>query len=193
MIGNDIVDLKAAAGETNWRRKGFLEKVFSARERELLSPDRDQHKIVWLLWSMKEAAYKARQRRFNMARSLDWQSLECSLGQITSEGASGEVKAGGKRYFTVSEISSEKIHTCAIVSEKQPLKNWIFETSSEKAKQQLLITIAEHFSVPVKELAFLKNQLGVPYISLRDKPLFDQFSFSDHGRFAAFSLSLRMS
>lgn len=193
MIGNDVVDLKAAAKESNWRRKGFLEKVFTARERETLSSFEDQHLMVWLLWSMKEAAYKARQRQFSLSRSLDWHSLECSIEKITPEKASGEVRIGGISYFTDSDITSERVHTSAGNQKNIPFKNEVFEASSEAVKKELLRCTANFLSLPVKELSFRKNSYGVPCISSDNRKIFDQFSFSDHGRFAAFSLSLRYS
>lgn len=193
MIGNDVVDLKAAAKESNWRRKGFLDKVFTAREQEALSSFEDQDLLVWLLWSMKEAAYKARQRQFGLSRSLIWHSLECKIEEITSEKASGEVKVGGISYFTVSDITSERVHTSAGNHKNIPFQNEVFKTSSEAVKKELLRCTANFFSLPVQDLSFRKNLYGVPYISYDNRKIFDQFSFSDHGRFAAFSLSLRYS
>ena len=32
MIGNDIIDLDVAKTESNWKRKGFLDKIFTANE-----------------------------------------------------------------------------------------------------------------------------------------------------------------
>ncbi len=193
MIGNDVVDLQVAAVETNWRRKGFLEKVFSVREREILSLARDPHQMVWLLWSMKEAAYKARQRQLNLPRSLNWHSLECRLVELTSGKASGEVIVEERKYFTASEITSERIHTSAGNLKNSVFKNVILEQPSEVAKKELLRHTADSFFLPVKELVFTKNQHGIPYISYKNQPIFHSFSFSDHGRFSAFSLSLIMS
>ena len=36
MVGNDIVDLKRAALESNWQRKGFLNKVFTPSEKQYI-------------------------------------------------------------------------------------------------------------------------------------------------------------
>lgn len=138
MIGNDVVDLKAAENESNWRRKGFLKKVFTDRERDLFSSFEDQHLMVWLLWSMKEAAYKARQRQFGLSRSLDWHSLECSIEKITFKNAFGEVKVGGISYFTASDITSERVHTSAGIHKNIPFKNEVLKTSSEAVKKELL-------------------------------------------------------
>lgn len=193
MIGNDVVDLKTAAVESNWRRKGYLEKIFSPRERALLSSGGDLHSTVWLLWSMKEAAYKAWQRQFHLPRSINWHAFECSLDRVSSGKASGKVGVGERKYFTASEITSEMVHTSARNTKTIPLKNGIFEASSPKTKKEFLQQIAKLKSIPFEDLSLQKNLHGIPYISYNNRVLPYNFSFSDHGRFSAFSLSLIMS
>ena len=58
MIGNDIIDLSLAKTQSNWQRKGFLEKLFSNDEQQLILEASNSFEMVWRLWSMKEAAYK---------------------------------------------------------------------------------------------------------------------------------------
>ena len=58
MIGNDIIDLSLAKTASNWQRKGFLEKQFTANEQQLILEAPNSFVMVWRLWSMKEAAYK---------------------------------------------------------------------------------------------------------------------------------------
>ena len=58
MIGNDIVDLKLASIQSNWQRKGFLNKVFTKKEQTLILNASNSFEMVWLLWSIKESAYK---------------------------------------------------------------------------------------------------------------------------------------
>jgi len=62
MIGNDVVDLVLARKESNWKRKGFLNKLFTTFEQNLIQEARNQEEMVWMLWSIKESAYKAYQR-----------------------------------------------------------------------------------------------------------------------------------
>ena len=57
MIGNDIVDLKRITA--NWKRPRFLDKTFTLGEQVYIQNSKNKHQMVWLLWSMKEAAYKA--------------------------------------------------------------------------------------------------------------------------------------
>lgn len=62
MIGNDVVDLILARKESNWKRKGFLNKLFTTAEQELISNATNPEEMVWMLWSIKESVYKAYQR-----------------------------------------------------------------------------------------------------------------------------------
>ena len=62
MIGNDVVDLILARKESNWKRKGFLNKLFTTTEQELISNATNLEEMVWMLWSIKESVYKAYQR-----------------------------------------------------------------------------------------------------------------------------------
>ena len=56
MIGNDIVDLALAEKESNWKRKGFIDKIFTPQEQSLIKTSINQEIIIWNLWSRKEAA-----------------------------------------------------------------------------------------------------------------------------------------
>ncbi len=193
MIGNDVVDLTAAAQQSNWRRTGFLRKVFTDRERQVIFETGNQHQMVWLLWSMKEAAYKARQRTFSLPRILNWQSLDCRITTLSTKKATGTVENGHSRFFTATDLSSDVIHTTATPCANTTIKKVILEATSEATKRELLEFVAHYFSVSVSQLSITKDSFGVPAIAYQDKVLFDRFSFSDHGRFAAFSLSLRIS
>lgn len=62
MIGNDVIDLELAKKESNWKRKGFLTKLFTSFEQELIAKATNQEEMVWMLWSIKESVYKAYQR-----------------------------------------------------------------------------------------------------------------------------------
>ena len=58
MIGNDIVDLALAKKESNWKRKGYLDKIFTVSEQLLIQKFTNQELAIWNLWSRKEAVYK---------------------------------------------------------------------------------------------------------------------------------------
>ena len=78
MIGNDVIDLSLAKTESNWQRKGFLKKLFSNDEQQLILEASNSFEMVWRLWSMKEAAYKIFTQQHNM-RFFAPKKFECKL------------------------------------------------------------------------------------------------------------------
>ena len=77
MIGNDIVDLTLARRESNWKRSGFLDKIFTKRELLLILNTQNPEHMVWDFWSRKEAAYKIYNRQTGVRAFIALQ-LECS-------------------------------------------------------------------------------------------------------------------
>lgn len=58
MIGNDVIDLSLAKNQNNWQRKGYLTKIFTELEQLYIRNSPDKDRMVWSLWSRKEAVYK---------------------------------------------------------------------------------------------------------------------------------------
>ncbi len=187
MIGNDVVDLDLAATQSNWRRRGFLEKVFTMSEREWISSSEDKDLTVWLLWSMKEAAYKAHQRKYNLPRQLNWLRQECRITQMNENTASGVVNIGNEDYVTQSQISSGAVFTSAVKDKIIPVKNGIFKSTSEEMKQSFF---REFYYLPKETFSIKKNADGVPFLTYGDRMHPCDFSFTGHGRFSAFSIAL---
>ncbi len=46
MIGNDIVDLVQARFQSNWKRKGFVQKIFTQKEQELIFSSKNPENMV---------------------------------------------------------------------------------------------------------------------------------------------------
>lgn len=112
MIGNDIVDLELAAVESNWKRKGFLEKVFTSRERFLIQSAKDAGMMVWLLWTMKEAAYKAATDKSKIRLFVPC-ALDCNNLILHDDTATGNVIYEGAKYYCGSSLTTTYIHTIA--------------------------------------------------------------------------------
>ncbi|MBB5436627.1 phosphopantetheinyl transferase (holo-ACP synthase) [Pedobacter sp. AK017] len=112
MIGNDIVDLEQAKKESNWKRKGYLEKIFTPGERFLISAAKDAEMMVWLLWTMKESAYKIFSRE-NKIRVFAPAAIVCNNLIIHKKTATGNVWYQEQSYFTKTSITERYIHTLA--------------------------------------------------------------------------------
>ncbi|WP_145856967.1 4'-phosphopantetheinyl transferase family protein [Pedobacter suwonensis] len=108
MLGNDIVDLNLAKIQSNWRRKNYLDKIFTTEEQLLIAWANDPDEMVWLLWSMKESAYKIHNRKTGI-RDFSPKSLNCAVYADSL----GEVNINNCTYFTKSNIETTFIHTIA--------------------------------------------------------------------------------
>jgi phosphopantetheinyl transferase (holo-ACP synthase) len=155
MIGNDIVDLDLARKESDWKRKGYLDKIFSSGEQILIHNNSNPELMVWNLWSRKEAAYKIYNRQtgnrgfFPLRIICNWENAN-----------SGTVTIDSFVFYTQTEIKEDFVYSIA-VSEKI-----LFDTI------QSLETVEN-----------IKKEKGIPYIfdavSKKNCPV----SITHHGRF----------
>ncbi len=113
MIGNDIVDLALAEKESNWKRKGFLDKIFTQNEQLIISKAENPTIMVWNLWSRKEAAYKIYNRKTQIRGYFPLQ-LECFDLEIIKGFTFGKVIIKDCIYFTKTEITRQFINTIAV-------------------------------------------------------------------------------
>ena len=157
MIGNDVIDLAQSRIESNWQRKGFIEKLFIAEEQQYIKDYDKPETMVWLLWSMKEAAYKIYNRQTKI-REFSPKKLSCSLDFINCNLALGKVICNENRYYTKSIFSLESIHTIAVNNFKNI--NNVVEMDSKE---------------------MIKDENGIPY--LKTVQSVQDISISHHGRF----------
>lgn len=113
MIGNDIVDLEFAKIESNWKRKGYLDKIFSQKEQLLVTSAINSELMVWNLWSRKEAAYKIYNRQTGISGYFPLK-LKCYY----QSSVLGTVNINGNIYYTQTQISNDYIYTIAVTKKK---------------------------------------------------------------------------
>lgn len=112
MIGNDIVDLELAAQQSNWQRPGFLAKIFTDFEQQLIAGSQNPELMVWKLWSRKEAAYKIFNRQTNL-RLYNPLDFECSAMVVAAGFYYGTVSCKNTQYYTKTEVTVAFVHTIA--------------------------------------------------------------------------------
>lgn len=179
MIGNDLIDLQLAKSQSNWQRKGFLEKQFTDTEIVEILSSENPFLQVWLFWSMKEAAYKCYIQEFQK-RFFAPKKFVCSM---ISKNA-GIVSVENQRYFSKSEISTFFIHTIAKKKEDEIYASELF-LMDEKANQTQLVHQKIDAKFPQK-VTIQKNEFGIPFLYQKDKKLALSLSISHHGKFGAF-------
>lgn len=181
-IGNDIVDLKLAKTQSNWQRKGFLEKQFTKIEQEFILKSENPFCQVWLFWSMKEAAYKCYvqqyKKRFFAPKKFSCKTLSNSKGLVT---------VGNKMYYISYLITRHYVYSVAqnVLSSKMVSKLLIMgnvKFQSKIIKQNLLT----YFS---KGIELKKNEMGIPYLYQQEKKLPISISITHHGGYGAFAIS----
>ncbi len=187
MIGNDIVDLSLATEQSNWQRKGFLGKLFSDKEIDLIYDSEKPDLMVWRLWTMKESAYKAdfrsaKKRKFNPSK------FQCEV----LDTAKGNVQYEGRIYKTNSLIKDNFIHTsawqmgCNLTIIKPLIKTFNTQISSIDLYQSLLIMVASTMAYNEKDLRVIKSSIGIPILYKNARKLETLCSISHHGRYGAF-------
>lgn len=194
MIGNDLVDLKLAAKQSNWQRKGFLDKLFTSKEQGYILDSDDPFKTVWLLWSMKESAYKAYFQTHN-DRFFSPKNLKCHLILKNK----GTVLINNVLFFAESKINEEFIYTVAF-SEKYnnsfltdcfEFDHQDFKTQRSQTYQKVLAAFAKELKLPIGLLNIKKNAQGIPQLFQGEKLLKNSFSLTHHGEFGAFSIEVK--
>jgi len=159
MIGNDVIDLQQSRQESNWQRRGFIEKLFSTNEQLLIAEDSNPETMVWLLWSMKEAAYKVYNRQTKIRKYIPKQ-LICSIVSKENNQITGLVNCNENLYYTKTILSKEAIHTVAV----RDLND--------------LDRVIE-----IEKKGIVKDANGVPNLSNAASDAFQDVSISHHGRF----------
>lgn len=130
MIGNDVIDLGLARRESDWTRKGFLDKLFFESEKNYILKSDYPEIAVWNLWSRKEAVYKIHNRLTGI-RSFIPHKIECFI----ENQAIGLAICNGEIYVTQTEIASDFIHSIAVM-EKQNLQKLMFLDREEVTKKE---------------------------------------------------------
>lgn len=191
MIGNDIIDLQEVSSSPISRRKRFLDKVFTIEEQDFLLTQNDANSWIWLLWSMKESAWKAHYRN-SLIRTFSPKLMQCNTYNfsIESDFISGIVALENKVYYTLSYWKDDLIHTVANAT-AVPVEYDFFSFSSYnqslQVRKKVCETISNHLGCALDEVTIDNNAQGVPQILVNGIISNIKLSISHHGRFGAYA------
>ena len=190
MIGNDIIDLKLASSFPSWRRKRFRDKVFSVEEQKIISDSLDPFQTIWLLWSMKESAYKTYSRKHS-EKFFAPIKLKCKLTSFRK----GIVEIFDEKYRTYSTIEENYIYSIAHQSSSENVITNFFKLDNANYSNQhctsykkLLHAIAEEKKVTLASLTIRKDENGIPYLFQNNQAQEIPFSVTHHGNFGAYAI-----
>ena len=181
MIGNDIIDLSLAKTESNWQRRGFLEKQFSANEQQLILNAQNSFEMVWRLWSMKEAAYKIFTQQHSV-RFFAPKKFECKLRSAKE----GVVCFKGQKFYTSSLINQRYIFTRA--SLEKEMSAYSEMASPHEIDNMIKKKLKELTALSVSGIEQKKSKNGVPSYYYKTILLTLSCSITHHGKYGAYSL-----
>jgi len=192
MVGNDIIDLKQAALDSNWQRKGFLSKVFTSKEIGYIQKTEHPFHMVWQLWSMKESAYKINMQQYKR-RFFSPKKIECTLFDDLQDGV---VKIDTDYYVTFSTKNMAFIHTVAVLTNMSKAQSNYFKMSDSSYKNQnqtchsrLKDAVAQRLNIKKDSINIKKSILGIPKVYENEKPLDMVCSITHHGNYGAYAIS----
>lgn len=187
MIGNDIIDINYTRLTTDWTRRGFLEKVFTNSEQELIASAKCVFTTVWQLWSIKESAYKvhfrdAENRRLNPSR------IHCTL----IDPYLATAKIDNTIYFSTTNITDQYIYTFASLSDQVAPSQTILDldtaednSQSQLCKDSIIQYLARQYDWKVSDITIRYNRVGAPIIYHQQKRQSIQLSMTHHGAYGA--------
>ena len=181
MIGNDIIDLSIAKIESNWHRRGFLEKLFTENEQKLISAAPNPFVIVWKFWSMKEAAYKVYAQQ-DKQRFFAPKKFDCLL---ISENK-GLVNFKNQIFYTSTIVKRSYIFTLASIDKE--IKAYSKIVMPQFIDKMIKIKLQDLTSFSAEEIKQKKTKNMVPLYYYRDILLTKSCSISHHGKYGVFSL-----
>lgn len=178
MIGNDVVDLQVAMTVSNWRRKGFLEKICSRSERDFILSSTDPDLQVWVLWSMKEAVYKA-WNRVHRRKEYAPSTIDCVIKNEDGPEISGTVFYHENVYTTRTVTGADFVHTTAQTDcDDSRLKSCLVR----HYPSDYAVYLSDHGKIPVNNI-IVKDDLGIPYLWDTMLHTSAPLSISHHGIF----------
>ena len=191
MVGNDIVDLKHAALESNWQRKGFLNKVFTSSEKQYIQDAENPFQMVWLIWSMKESAYKIYIQEYQH-RFFNPKKLACTI----LNNSEGIVKINNAIYATFSTSNSAFIYTVAVLNNATKIETKSFKINNSSylgqhhtCKSKVMEALSKKHHVKKEAITISKNELGIPKLYKNKKLLGTACSITHHGNYGAYAMS----
>jgi len=199
MVGNDIVDLNLADRDA-WKRKRYRDKVFTGSEQRLFQNSNDPGTLHWILWSMKESAYKLHVRE-HFYRALNPtkficafdQDVELTCGDSTQGRVEGRIRVGDQIFFTNTVFNQDCIHTVALSNPKLTIQgDMVSVDCPKKLRKAVVEALVETCSNPsdlnFKKVKFHKDKNGIPFVTDEEIGVSKSCSISHHGRFGAYAV-----
>jgi hypothetical protein len=190
MVGNDIVDLSDSESSRDACHLRFDRRVFTPEEFEALSTDYTDVQRRWILWSAKEAAYKAARRE---CAEVTFSPVQFVVNLDRS--LSGSVRVGIRHWPVRVQIDRDRVH--AVVSENESftgtysgsrrLTKAELRDPSQAVRRFAIASIAAELGVSTSDLRIAKID-RIPQLIVAGEVTPLALSLSHHGSYAGFAV-----
>jgi len=145
-IGNDVVDFQYAQQQSNWRRNGYLLKIFTDSEQSDIFNNSNQDLAVWQLWSQKEAVYKII-RQLGAPRGFYPQKITGNLNDSEFQ----KVAFENQVFYCKTAVFEHHLHTIAVVEPNHffSVQNIIRKEKIFKVGEFPYFQINENQNIPI--------------------------------------------
>lgn len=195
MLGNDIVDLQVVLTSGQAQRPGFQDRISSSSELPPLRSYFDEEHCTWLLWAIKESAYKyyiqaegqpifaPKKFRF-IAQKLQEDTVEgyteTPVGKVRSTVRLTKAHITAESWSETSSHLGIHRHVYGLSASGQVEK-------SKQLKRLVCMQWAAAFGKHSEEISIQKDHRQVPYLYDREEKLPYAISLSHHGAWGFFS------
>ena len=185
-IGNDIIDLLHPPNIGVEKNLRYHKKFLSESETQLL-PELNQS-FVWLLWSIKETAYKS---FIKQGAPVGFYPKKILISSLKYEKGKhlATVEYEGLKTQTTSVISKEHIHTKTFSKSTTQNSKIIIRPPEEVSaylRQELTTSIAKELDVLPGYVSISKSKENVPLVTVKHSNVAIDVSFSHDNVWGAY-------
>lgn len=195
MLGNDIIDLEEVLRSGQARRAGFQERICTLSELSPLQKDFTEELGIWILWALKESAYKC----YIQAGGLPIfapKKFVATVESINKHQLSAYLKTPAGTFnsqvqinhsYVLAESWRSNSTSEEICSGTEVFTTHVQKDKSISIKRALCKHIASALQLDIGELEVRKNDRKIPALYLVGKKLSITVSLSHHGKWGLFS------
>ena len=175
MIGNDVIDLAFQKQLfRQFKNSRLNQKIFSAQELAII--DKEDNFTLLRRWTMKEAAYKAYQRLYQLNPYFN----PASIHTVIKDQKLGFAIIDGHQFKLKTDQNDDYIYTYLDYQNKKASLRY-------DSKDDLIKKLSDYFSV--QSISIRKDSLNIPSIIIngKSKPI----SLTHHGSYQLAMFLLR--
>ena len=193
-LGNDIVDLRAAARH----RPAYYERLkrSSFYPEELLLVQ-EYESAFWLLWAAKESAFKAVAQAGRVDRRFNPKDFLLKEIHQTEEGIIYTIDCKPFRFNGIIDLEKDFLHALSWTEPKPHFLTEViyseetdYQDQSSLLRNIILEQMSKMFDDSITAITIDKDENMIPFFRKGDERLPNNLSLSHHGSYLAYAFTI---